>query len=225
VRRVTRGSRPRYSLGCSRRWPIGSPIWQPRVVPISCSTLAAGRDLEADVADADRGVPRFLEREWPAVDGAAGQHRVGQEAPSTYKGRCEASRWRDDNSRKTSELSVTTAPLATFGSPEAPTVYRSGVPPDCAANCAVIVTAHDASGDTGQNCDRGILSGNCEFWPVSSERDGIRFGLANRRLQPLGHLTRGLVSIRSASTCGSCKIFWVSASSRCCRFENPPPCR
>ena len=61
--------------------PIGSPIWQPRGVPISCSTLAAGRDLEADVADADRGVPRFLEREWPAVDGAAGQHRVGQEAP------------------------------------------------------------------------------------------------------------------------------------------------
>src|SRR5215207_11474612 len=59
----------------------------------------------------------------------------------------------------------------------------------CAANCAVIVTAHDASGDTGQNCDRGILSGNCEFWPVSSELDGIRFGLANRRLRPLGHLT------------------------------------
>ena len=57
---------------------------------------------------------RFLEREWPAVDGAAGQHRVGQEAPSTYSGRCEASRWRDDNSRKTSELSVTTAPLATL---------------------------------------------------------------------------------------------------------------
>jgi hypothetical protein len=80
VRRVTRGLRARYSLGCSRRWPIGSPIWQPRVVPISCSTLAAGRDLEADVADADRGVPRFLDREWPVVDGAAGQHRVGQEA-------------------------------------------------------------------------------------------------------------------------------------------------
>ena len=31
--------RPRCSLGCSSRWPIGSPIWQPRVVAISCSTL------------------------------------------------------------------------------------------------------------------------------------------------------------------------------------------
>ena len=93
---------------------------------------------------------------------------------------------RDDNSRKTSELSVTTALLATLGRQ---TVYRIGVPPDCAANCAVIVTDHDSSGDTGQNGDRGILSGNCEFWPVLSEVDGIRFGLANRRLQPLGHLT------------------------------------
>jgi hypothetical protein len=67
--------------------------------------------------------------------------------------------------------------------------YRSEVPPACAANCAVIVTAHDASVDTGQNCDRGILTGNREFWPVSPEPDGIRFGLANRRLRPLGHLT------------------------------------
>ena len=58
-----------------------------------------------------------------------------------------------------------------------------------AVNCAVIVTAHDASGDTGQNGDPGILTGNREFWPVSSELDGIRFGLVNRRLQPLGHLT------------------------------------
>jgi hypothetical protein len=53
----------------------------------------------------------------------------------------------------------------------------------------VIVTAHDASGDTGQNCDRGIFAGNCEFWLVSSQPVGIRFGLANRRLRPLGHLT------------------------------------
>jgi hypothetical protein len=44
----------------------------------------------------------------------------------------------------------------------------------------VIVTDHDASGDTGQNDDAGILTGNSEFWPVSSEPDGIRFGLANR---------------------------------------------
>jgi hypothetical protein len=28
---------------------------------------------------------------------------------------------------------------------------RGPVPPACAANCAVIVTPHDASGDTGQN--------------------------------------------------------------------------
>ena len=28
--------------------------------------------------------PTLLEREWPAVEGVAGQHRVGQEAPSTY---------------------------------------------------------------------------------------------------------------------------------------------
>jgi hypothetical protein len=77
-------------------------------------------------------------------------------------------------------------------SPEAPPVYRGAVPPACAVNCAVIVTAHDASGNTGQNCDRGILTGNREFWPVSSELDGIRFGLANRRLRPLGHLTARL---------------------------------
>jgi hypothetical protein len=74
-------------------------------------------------------------------------------------------------------------------SPEAPPVDRGAVRPACALNCAVIVMAHDASGDTGQNCDAGILRGNREFWPVSSELDGIRFGLANRRLQPLGHLT------------------------------------
>ena len=45
--------------------------------------------------------------------------------------------------------------------------HPSEVPPPCAANCAAIVSAHDASGDTGQNCDRGILIGNREFWPVS----------------------------------------------------------
>jgi hypothetical protein len=63
----------------------------------------------------------------------------------------------------------------------------------------VIVTAHDASGDTGQNCNRGIFTGKREFWPVSSELDGIRFGSANRRLQPLGHLTADLqVYVRPA---------------------------
>jgi SAM-dependent methyltransferase len=45
----------------------------------------------------------------------------------------------------------------------------ANVPSACAANCAVIVSAHDASGHTGQNCNRGILTGNREFWPVSSE--------------------------------------------------------
>jgi hypothetical protein len=90
-----------------------------------------------------------------------------------------------------SGLSVRTAPLATLRRQKLPRVYRSAVPSACAANCAVIVTAHDASGDTGQNCDRGILTGNREFWPVSAEPAGIPFGLANRRLQPLGHLTAG----------------------------------
>ena len=33
------------------------------------------------------------------------------------------------------------------------------------------------------------MIGNREFWPVLSQPDGIRFGLANRRLRPLGHLT------------------------------------
>jgi hypothetical protein len=75
---------------------------------------------------------------------------------------------------------------------EAPTVYRRAVSPACAANCAVIVSAQDASGDTGQNCDRGILTGNREFGPVLSQPDRIRFGLANRRLQPLGHPTVNL---------------------------------
>ena len=31
----------RCSIGCSSHSPIDSPIWQPRVVPISCSTVAA----------------------------------------------------------------------------------------------------------------------------------------------------------------------------------------
>jgi hypothetical protein len=106
-----------------------------------------------------------------------------------FLGRCEASRRRDDNSRKKVRIVCKDSAASDTGSPEAPTVYRNGVPPDCAANCAVIVTAHDASGDTGQNRDRGISTGNGEFWPVSSKVDGIRFGLANRRLQPLGHLT------------------------------------
>ena len=93
-------------------------------------------------------------------------------------------------------------------SPEAPAGLAGAVPPACAVNCAVIVTAHDASGDTGQNCDRGIFTGNREFRPVSSELDGIRFGLANRRLQPLGHLslpeTRFLLqSLRLPSTMSS----------------------
>ena len=44
------------------------------------NVLAVRPCLEADVADADRGVPRFLDREWPVVDGAAGQQRVRQEA-------------------------------------------------------------------------------------------------------------------------------------------------
>lgn len=34
----------RCSIGCSSRSPIDSPIWQPRVVPIGCSTVAAGRE-------------------------------------------------------------------------------------------------------------------------------------------------------------------------------------
>ena len=50
-----------------------------QLLHVGCGTGSRGR-----CSDADRGVPRFLEREWPAVDGAAGQHRVGQEAPSTY---------------------------------------------------------------------------------------------------------------------------------------------
>jgi hypothetical protein len=45
--------------------------------------------------------------------------------------------------------------------------YRGAVPPACAVNCAVIATAHDTSGQTGQNCDREIAAGNREFWPVS----------------------------------------------------------
>jgi hypothetical protein len=99
---------------------------------------------------------------------------------------------RDHNSRKNVRNVGKDSSASDTGSPEAPTVYRRAVPPACAANCAAIVSAHDASGDTGQNCDRGILTGNREFWPVSSESDGTRFGLANRRLQPLGHLTAHL---------------------------------
>ena len=95
---------------------------------------------------------------------------------------------RDDNSRKNVRITRRTAPLATLGHLKLRR-FTVAVPPACAVNCAVIVTAHDASEDTGQNCDRGIFTGNREFWPVSSEVDGIRFGLANRRLQPLGHLT------------------------------------
>jgi hypothetical protein len=68
----------------------------------------------------------------------------------------------------------------------------AAVPPACAANCAVIVSARDAPGDTGQNCDRGICAGNHEYWPVSSQSEGSRLGLANRRLRPLGHLTARL---------------------------------
>ena len=105
---------------------------------------------------------------------------------------------RDDNSRKNVRNVRKDSSASDSGSPEAPTVYREAVRPACAANCAVIVTAHDTSGDTGQNCDRGILAGNCEFWPVSSELDGIRFGLANRRLRPLGHLTADVSIRRSA---------------------------
>ena len=41
--------------------------------------------------------------------------------------------------------------------------YRGAVPPACAVNCAVIVTAHDASGDTGQNCEPGILQEIASF--------------------------------------------------------------
>jgi hypothetical protein len=96
---------------------------------------------------------------------------------------------RDDNSRKNVRNVRKDSSASDSGSPEGSDGFREAVRPACAANCAVIVTAHDASGDTGQNCDRGIFSGNCEFWAVSSELDGIRFGLANRRLRPLGHLT------------------------------------
>jgi hypothetical protein len=85
-----------------------------------------------------------------------------------------------------------------FAGANVPATVRSS--PACAANCAVIVSAHDAPGRTGQNDGRGIFAGNREFWPVSSERDGIRFGLANRRLQPLGHLTaRRMLSIYDIS--------------------------
>ncbi len=99
---------------------------------------------------------------------------------------------------------MVTAPLATL-SPEATPVTVEPFLRPCAVNCAVIVTAHDASGDTGQNRDPGIRTGNREFWPVSSELDGIRFGLANRRLRPLGHLTAA-PSIRKISTCVNVSI-------------------
>jgi hypothetical protein len=58
--------------------------------------------------------------------------------------------------------SMVTAPLTTL-SPEATPVTVEPFLRHCAVNCAVIVTPHDASGDTGQNCDRGIFAGNCEF--------------------------------------------------------------
>jgi hypothetical protein len=52
ARQVTRGLRPRRcSIRCSSR----SPIWQPRVVPISCSTLAAGREARRWRFDAISG--------------------------------------------------------------------------------------------------------------------------------------------------------------------------
>ena len=47
---------------------------------------------------------------------------------------------------------MVTAPLTTL-SPEATPVTVEPFLRLCAVNCAVIVTPHDTSGDTGQNCD------------------------------------------------------------------------
>src|SRR5262245_9446913 len=68
-------------------------------------------------------------------------------------------------------------------------------PPDaasarhCAANCAVAVSANDESGQAGRNRDRDALAGNREIWRDRREADQAALDLANRRLQPLGHLT------------------------------------
>jgi hypothetical protein len=115
------------------------------------------------------------------VDGATQIHRTLQRPLSRLSARRRSPLGRTGVRAVALCCGVRTKPLARR--------MPRAVPPACAANCAVIVSAHDGSGHTGQNCDRGILTGNREFWPVSSEPDGIRFGLANRRLRPLGHLT------------------------------------
>lgn len=83
---------------------------------------------------------------------------------------------------------------------------------DTNARCPVIVMAHDASGDTGQNGDPGIFTGNLEFWPVSSELDGIRFGLANRRLPSARFRERQHEAAKSRS--GRADLAGSSASMR-----------
>ena len=78
----------------------------------------------------------------------AADHRPVAHVPQLLGDDVRARR-RDDNSRNKKVRIVRKDSAASdTGSPEAPTIYRSAVPPACAANCAVIVTAHDASGDT-----------------------------------------------------------------------------
>ena len=76
ARWVTRGLRPRRcSIGCSSR----SPIWQPRVVPISCSTLAAGREARRWRSRAARNHGALRRRRHLGTDAAAARARADRE--------------------------------------------------------------------------------------------------------------------------------------------------
>jgi hypothetical protein len=71
-----------------------------------------------------------------------------------------------------------------------------------AANCAVSASANGGSGQVGtESRSGGFSAGNRKIGRDSREGDRAPVGLANHRLQPLGHLTAArILSIRQAST-------------------------
>ena len=138
-----------WSIDCSSRSPIDSPIWQPRLVPISWSTLAAGREARRCRARAGweprRHASAFSEPTLSAARGAAPKAVTAIfmcANAQTYP--FEPESFRPDPTRA--------APRALNVSAVFRLPWSEFLQP-CAVNCAVIVTPHDASGDTGQNCD------------------------------------------------------------------------
>jgi hypothetical protein len=94
---------------------------------------------------------------------------------------------------------------------------------ECAAICAVIVSATADRDAPGQNRNRNVSARNREFRRDSRKADGPETGLANRRLQPLGHLTAARnLSRRQASSYGNAAEVHIVPEIVPASFQDPP---